>query len=140
MPTSPRTVEGVREGMDAPGQRLVTLIDQEWSGPLPPPTSLQRYEEIVPGGAARIFHMAEIQQAHRFQCEAKALEAENSEAKLGLLLGGAVALCSVILSVVAVLIGAHWSLSIALVSVPVFGMVRTLIQGRRGEPKSEDAE
>ncbi len=36
----------------------------QFSGPLPPPEALQRYENILPGAGDRIIRMAEIQQKH----------------------------------------------------------------------------
>ena len=35
------------------------------SGPLPDPSSLQKYNDVLPGAAERIIHMAEQQQGHR---------------------------------------------------------------------------
>ena len=39
----------------------------QFSGPLPDPQNLQRYEQILPGSAERIMAMAETQLAHRIQ-------------------------------------------------------------------------
>ena len=132
MPDSPKEREDAPSDGEAPSERLLALVEHEWCGPLPPPSALHRYDAIVPGGAARLLQMAEAERAHRFACETKSLEAENSEARLGLLLGGTLALTSVFLSVLAAYVGAHWTLPVALVSVPVVGMVKTLIKGRSG--------
>jgi uncharacterized membrane protein len=40
-----------------------------FSGPLPPPALLEKYNEIIPNGAERIMAMAERQSAHREHLE-----------------------------------------------------------------------
>ena len=45
---------------------------QQWSGPLPAPESLAKYDSVVPGSAERILAMAEKEQNHRHQTEDKA--------------------------------------------------------------------
>jgi len=54
------------------------LVRQEqttvaYSGPIPHPNDLARYEEILPGAAERIMKMAELQAEHR-----RALEIQSS--------------------------------------------------------------
>ena len=40
-----------------------------FSGPLPPPELLAKYNEVIPNGAERIMQMAEKQQGHRHDLE-----------------------------------------------------------------------
>lgn len=42
---------------------------QQWSGPLPDPNSLARYNEVLPNAAERIMSMAEKEMEHRHQKE-----------------------------------------------------------------------
>jgi uncharacterized membrane protein len=42
-----------------------------FSGPIPPPSLLARYNDVVPNGAERILAMAERQSKHREQLEAQ---------------------------------------------------------------------
>lgn len=42
-----------------------------FSGPIPPPEVMERYEHIAPGAADRILTMAEIEQRHRHAYEEK---------------------------------------------------------------------
>ena len=44
-------------------------IEASWSGPLPPPEALQKYDAIVPGAASRIFEMAERRHQHQIDQE-----------------------------------------------------------------------
>jgi uncharacterized membrane protein len=46
-------------------QKLTRTSVQAFSGPLPPPSVLKGYEEVVRGSAERILVMAEKQQDHR---------------------------------------------------------------------------
>jgi uncharacterized membrane protein len=43
----------------------VTHQSVSFSGPLPPPALLAKYNEVIPNGAERIMAMAERQSAHR---------------------------------------------------------------------------
>jgi len=66
------------QGKAAIQQILITAIavhEERHSGPLPPPRQLAEYDKAVPGGAERIFQMAEREQAHRH-------EIQRSEAQL----------------------------------------------------------
>ena len=48
------------------GRRIIHAQHSEaFSGPIPPPDLLEKYNNIIPNGADRILAMAEQQQAHR---------------------------------------------------------------------------
>jgi uncharacterized membrane protein len=56
----------------APSQRqfqIEATFAQHFRGPLPPPELLEHYEKVLPGGAERIFRMAENEQEHRHALE-----------------------------------------------------------------------
>lgn len=60
------------QGKAAIQKILVTAIavhEERHSGPLPPPRQLVEYDKAVPGGAERIFLMAEREQAHRHEIQ-----------------------------------------------------------------------
>jgi len=63
-----------REGAPPPNT-AVTAVTQSvsFSGPLPPPGLLAKYNEVIPDGAERIMAMAERQSAHREALEAKVI-------------------------------------------------------------------
>ena len=110
------------------------VIAQNWSGPLPPPDALARFDQIIPNGAERILRMTEQEQAHRLDTEKAALEANIQTgkeslalAKSGQLAGAFVSILSILCAVSSVWLGAHPTVSIALVSVPILGMVKALI-------------
>lgn len=58
-----------------------------YSGPLPQPSALQKYEEVLPGAAERIIQMAETQSLHRHKLEAIAVKSGSRDSLLGLIFG-----------------------------------------------------
>ena len=105
-------------------------VREEWSGPLPPPAALERFNQIIPNGADRIVAMAEKEQAHRVEYEKIGLQASIGESRRGQFLGAAVSIAAVVGAVYAAHIGAHWGVSVALVGVPVLGIVRAIVRPR----------
>jgi uncharacterized membrane protein len=55
----------------------------QFSGPLPPPSTLKGYEDILPGCADRIIAMAEAQQRHRFEIEGRVVAGNVSAQSRG---------------------------------------------------------
>lgn len=51
------------------------IIAAQFSGPLPPPEILRAYDDVVEGGAGRIFDQWERETKHRQSLETKALNA-----------------------------------------------------------------
>lgn len=114
------------------GQPVATAT--QWQGPLPPPDALEKFNTIVEHGAERVFRMAEIEQQHRIESERAALDsniqaskAESLIARQGHRYGAAISIIAIIATIVSVAIGAHWSVSVALVGVPLMSAVRALI-------------
>jgi uncharacterized membrane protein len=60
-----------------------TLVHASFSGPLPPPEALDRYNQIVPGLAERIVAMAESQSQHRQALERKVIDSNIRNERLG---------------------------------------------------------
>lgn len=53
----------------APPDRLLQLIAEQWTGPIPPPEALEGIEHVVPGAATRIVDEAMRNGAHRREME-----------------------------------------------------------------------
>lgn len=80
-------------GINGPGTtQLVAFQRSAFSGPLPPPDLLQKYNEIVPGLADRIVQMAERQESHRHDLEGRAVQADIRRGYFGMSSGLVVAL------------------------------------------------
>lgn len=80
---------------DARLVRVAAQISRTFSGPLPPPEILQRYNEIVPGAADRIIKMAESQQHHRQALEKSVVDSNVFSQKIGLGLGFIIAITAI---------------------------------------------
>ena len=126
----------VKKPATAPAKQQ-TLIAQNWSGPLPPPEALARFDQIIPNGAERILRMTEQEQAHRIATESAALNANiqasreaQAQAKTGQFAGAIVSVLAILSAIASAWLGAHPTVSIALVSVPILGMVKALIGTR----------
>lgn len=68
-------------------EALMIIRGEMYSGPIPPPEALARYEEIQPGAADRILKMAEKQQEHRMALETKAIGGQVDQSKRGQIFG-----------------------------------------------------
>jgi len=60
-----------------------SLSHQQYSGPLPPPELLERFNQVIPNGAERIMIMAEQQSVHRINLEASAIKNQQWQSTLG---------------------------------------------------------
>lgn len=50
-------------------KKQLIQVQQHYSGPLPHPDALEKYDQIVPGAAERIIRMAEKEMDHRHDTE-----------------------------------------------------------------------
>lgn len=76
-------------------QRRLIRIEahlESFSGPIPKPSMLKEYENVVPGCAERIIRMAEKQAKHRQNLEKTVIEGDSKRADRGLRAGFIVAL------------------------------------------------
>mgnify|MGYP001565702814 CR=1 FL=1 len=84
---------------------LVTEISQSFSGPLPHPDVLRKFNEIVPGAAERIMKMAEEQSAHRKELEKKVIDSDIARSKWGQILGFIIAITGLGISTIIAIYG-----------------------------------
>lgn len=111
-------------------QQITAVQQQSWSGPLPPPAALEHFNRIIPNGAERILAMVEREQEHRTRYEQKALDATAREARRGQYLGSGLSALALIGAVFTTYIGAPEAVSIALVSLPVLGVIHAIVRRR----------
>ncbi len=109
-------------------QGVVVQREQSFSGPLPPPEILGRYNDILPGAAERIIQMAEKQAAHRQALETVAISSDASRSKWGQIFGFIVATIGLVVSCLLGIYGSAIAASVmgagtlvALVSVFIYG-------------------
>ena len=65
----------------------ISQISASYSGPIPPPEILNKYNEFLPGAADRIISMAERQSAHRQEIEKIVIKSSTRDSMLGLIFG-----------------------------------------------------
>ena len=78
---------------------------QTFSGPLPPPEILRKFNDVVPGAADRIITMAEEQSAHRRELEKKVIESDIERSKWGQVLGFTIAITGLVASTLIAIYG-----------------------------------
>jgi uncharacterized membrane protein len=103
---------------------------QQWVGPLPPPAALDQFNQIIPNGAERIMRMVEQEQAHRIEHESNSLKAAIRDTKRGHWLGALISLAALGASLYAAYIGAHPTVSIALVGVPIATTINAILKNK----------
>ena len=70
-------------------------MSAQYSGPLPLPSHLREYDDIVPGAAERILSMVERQSQHRQELEKIVVKGDTRRSWAGLVFGGFLAICCV---------------------------------------------
>ena len=74
--------------------------------------------------------MVELEQTHRIEYNNTGLDAKVKDTKRGQLIGGFIGTLSVSGCIVTAYMGAHPAVSIALVSVPILGIIRAFLNSR----------
>jgi len=79
----------VEHNQDSNADKSVALVQtsEYFSGPLPHPTILEKYETIHPGLADRIMKMAESQSDHRKDLEKKVILHDRAKSWAGIVFG-----------------------------------------------------
>ncbi|MBI3938876.1 MAG: DUF2335 domain-containing protein [Betaproteobacteria bacterium] len=112
-------------------QQVRQVAVQQWSGPLPAPADLEKFNQIIPNGAERILAMSEKEQAHRISYESTGLTATIEESRRGQYLGSLISAAAIGGAIYTAAIGAHWAIPVSLVGVPILGIVRAIVGPRR---------
>jgi uncharacterized membrane protein len=102
----------------------------EWSGPLPHPEALARFDQVIPNGAERIMQMTEKEQAARLdmaRLEFRANTVIKAAGAFALLLCIAAAMWSIYMQ-------ADWKVTTAFLGVPLLGAIGKLISGAQKPP------
>jgi len=84
------------------------IQSESFSGPLPPPTLLKQYDEIVPGAAKIILEKFDKQTTHRIEIEKAVIRIGNIKEILGLLLGFIIAMTAILGGIYSALQGKPW--------------------------------
>jgi len=116
----------------------------EFSGPLPPPSILAKYEQINPGFANRIVSLAESEAEHRRDLEEKMVAADIetlkqsvNERRLGQIFAFAIGTIRIISGTYAAIHGAQIAGSF-IGTGGVIGLVSVFIYGRKEKPPQKE--
>ena len=127
-----------------PGEQVVvTEVREEtrtFSGPLPHPEILQKYNEVIPGGADRIFKMAEEEALHRRAQERDIVrggidddKARATERRLGQIFGLVIGLAAIGGGAYTASVGQPWAGSF-IGGAGVGGLVLAFVLGSKRQP------
>ena len=106
----------------------------EYSGPIPHPDLLGKFNEILPDAAERIFTMAEKEQDHRHSIENKVIEGDVKRSYRGLIFGFIITLLFCIGGIYLVATGRDLS-GFAAMCTPLAGLVAVFIYSQESRKK-----
>ncbi len=110
------------------GDREVQVM--HYSGPLPPATELNAYNQICPGSADRLITMAEQQSKHRQDLETNVIKNDIRKSYLGMILGFIIAIIGLCISGYVIIQGQPIAGGI-LGSTTLLGMVTVFVMGHK---------
>ena len=113
---------------------VAQLIQQRtyFSGPIPEPETLARYNDVMPGLGERIVSMAELEQTHRHSVDNKLIRIFSRGQWLGSALGLTTLAAGSYLSILG-----HEAIGIAMIMGSVALVAGSLLFGRRGKSSIE---
>lgn len=98
-------------------------------GPLPPPSVLSEYNQVVDNGAERILKMAENQSGHRIELEKLAIKEELKQSSNGQKYGFILAILGIISALVLALLG-HDAVAGIFGTTTIIGLVAVFVIGK----------
>ena len=104
-------------------------MESSFSGPLPPPSILLHYDNIIPNGAERIIKMTEEQSKHRLQIEDHAVKEQLDQSKRGQNYGFIIGLAGLLAAVVLSVTG-HDAVAGIIGGSTLLGMVTVFVVGK----------
>jgi uncharacterized membrane protein len=115
-----------------PTPQIVQTAMVSFSGPLPHPEMLQRYNEIVPNGAERIMAQFEQQSAHRRALETNVLSGNSLRSWVGMIMAYTIAMTAIVGGFVLIYFDKTFP-GIGTILTAVAGLAAVFVYGRREE-------
>ncbi|TYK53060.1 DUF2335 domain-containing protein [Actinomadura decatromicini] len=106
--------------------QIQVSLQNDWSGPLPPPAALQQYEMVLTGAADRILCMAETMTTGTSKRQDKLADAEIERARQGQAIAFTLTLLSFIASIVFFVLKQPIP-GCAFISFPVLMMIKAFL-------------
>lgn len=72
-----------------------TVVASQYSGPIPVPEAMEKYDQILPGAADRILKMAEQQTQHRQSLESAVIKGNLCHQRWGLIAGAVITIVAI---------------------------------------------
>jgi uncharacterized membrane protein len=119
-------------------EQSVTM-QSSWSGPLPPPEMLARYNQVVPNGAERIFAMVERQSAHRIDIESHVARQQVKQSGRGQMYALFIGVAGLATSAYALYLGSAGA-SGTIATVSLGSLAVTFVLGKRSEASSRTSK
>ena len=117
----------------------VQMMSRTFSGPLPPPELLERYNQVLPGAAERIIAMAEKQQEHRQTIERNVIFGNTASQTRGNYLGFIVCMTAILGGIWLIYLGRE-TIGLAAVIAPITGLVAIFVVSKYQQKKELDAK
>ena len=115
--------------------KLVTrTLAQSYSGPIPPPELLSRFNELIPNGADRIMRQAENQSAHRINIETVVVTSQQSLSSRGQSFAFIIGMVGLLLGFIAIMSGHEWA-GVTISGGAVVSLVYAFITGQNNQKK-----
>ena len=112
------------------GNEEVIVTAEAWSGPLPAPDDLARYEEIIPGAADRILTLAERQAAHRQMLEQTEVVGDSRRGNWGLAAGFSLSAMVIGVGTFLIATGHDWAGGMV-IAIDLVGLAAVFVYGSR---------
>lgn len=116
---------------------LIQHQSVSFSGPLPHPEILQKYDEVYPGAAKIIIEMAKSQSEHRQDLERRVIGSDIRNSKMGLIFGFIVGFTGIVAGVYIISIGQVIAGSV-LSGFTLVSLVGTFVYGSQGRKKERE--
>lgn len=120
--------------------KVITSLSIETSsafrGPLPPPSVLADYNDIINNGAERIMKMAENQSGHRIELEKHAIKEELKQSRNGQIFGFILAVFGIIAAFVLAYLD-HDTVAGIFGTTTIVGLVTIFVIGKKRQTKEQ---
>jgi len=107
-----------------------------FEGPLPPPSVLKRYGQMIENGEERIMRMAELQHEHRISIEKYAIKEEFKQSKLGQIFAFILGVMG-ILGGISLAITGHEEVACTLIIATIGSLAVAFVKARDQQTKEE---
>lgn len=111
-----------------------SIEQKTFSGPLPPPAILEKYNNIIENGAERIMKMAENQSKHRIELEKYAIKEELRQSNNGQKYGFVLAIIGMLIALLLAYID-HGTVAGIFGTTTIIGLVTTFVIGKTKKNK-----